>query len=85
MDAAWGNYTAVGGLGFRHSWVALAMYRLGTTGASANPFLNMPIAQLVEEKRRLEEAWRVARAVVRGALVPRRIARPSIGRSTRAG
>ena len=32
---------------------------------NTNPFLNMPIAQLAEEKRRLEEAWRVARAMVR--------------------
>ena len=52
---------------------------------NTNPFLNMPIAQLVEEKRRLEEAWRVARSMLRGALVPRRITRPSIGRSTGAG
>ncbi len=65
MAAAWGNYTAVGGLGFRHSWVTLAIHRSGKTGASDNPFLNMPIAQLVEEKRRLEEAWRVGRAMVR--------------------
>ena len=30
-----------------------------------NPFLNMPIAKLFEEKRRLEEAWRVARKMLR--------------------
>ncbi len=41
------------------------MHRSGKTGASDNPFLNMPIAQLVEEKRRLEEAWKVARRALR--------------------
>ncbi len=65
MAAAWGNYTAAGGLGVRHSWVSLAMHRSGTTGATSNPFLNMPIAQLFEEKRRLEEGFRVARSMVR--------------------
>ncbi len=30
-----------------------------------NAFLNMPIAQLFEEKRRLEEAWKAAKKMLR--------------------
>ncbi len=32
---------------------------------NTNPFLNMPIVQLVAEKRRLEEGWRVAKKMLR--------------------
>ncbi len=49
----------------RHRRASNAMHRSGTTGATFNPFLNMPIAQLVEEKRRLVEAWRVAKKMLR--------------------
>ena len=31
-----------------------------------NPYLNMTVAEFVDEKRRLDEAWKTARKLLRG-------------------
>ena len=54
----WREYRAAGGAG-------TAKRGRPAKSLNSNPFLNMPIAQLFEEKRRLEEAWKVARALLR--------------------
>ncbi|MCZ6682042.1 MAG: hypothetical protein O7D94_11870 [Planctomycetota bacterium] len=59
----------------KRRWRAFRAGRVGTTAKmgrpaksaslNSNPYLNMSIERLVSEKRQLDEAWKVARSMLR--------------------